>query len=109
MARTILANPASPSLPLVTEQYERRYQDQYSNVLRLFFNQLNNVLGVLVDNYTVGVTVYTVATLPDAVVAGAGKRTFVSDSSTTTFNATVAGGGANTVPVFSNGTNWKVG
>jgi hypothetical protein len=33
----------------------------------------------------------------------------VSDSSVTTFNTTVAGGGSNTVPVFSNGTTWKVG
>ena len=109
MARTILANPASPSLPLGTEQYERRFQDQYSNVLRLYFNELTSILGVLVNSYTVGTTVYTIANLPDPVVAGAGVRTFVSDSSTTTFNATVAGGGTNTVPVFSNGTNWKVG
>lgn len=45
MARII--NPAAPNLPLGTEQYERRYQDQYSNVLRLYFNQLRNSLGLL--------------------------------------------------------------
>lgn len=48
MARII--NPATPNLPLGTEQYERRYQDQYSNVLRLYFNQLRNSLGLLFDN-----------------------------------------------------------
>ena len=36
-------------------------------------------------------------------------RTFCSDANSTTFNATVVGGGANVVPVFSNGTVWKIG
>ena len=35
--------PAPPSLPLGTLVYSRQYQDQYSNVLRLYFNQLQNV------------------------------------------------------------------
>jgi len=42
-----IINPAPPSLPLGTDQYERRYQDQYSNVLRLYFNQLRNSLSEL--------------------------------------------------------------
>ena len=109
MARTKLVTPASPSLPLGTKEYERRYQDQFANILRLYFNELTSILAVLVNNYTVGSTIYTVADLPDPAVVGAGVRTFVSDSSVTTFNATVAAGGTNTVPVFSNGTNWKVG
>lgn len=45
MARII--TPASPNLPLGTEQYERRYQDQFTNVLRLYFNQLKNALSLL--------------------------------------------------------------
>jgi len=39
--------PAPPSLPLATDQYERRYQDQFTNILRLYFNQLQNSLGEL--------------------------------------------------------------
>ena len=35
-------NATPPNLPLAPDQYERRYQDQLNNVLRLFFNQLNN-------------------------------------------------------------------
>jgi hypothetical protein len=35
--------PFQPSLPLAPESYSRPYQDQYSNVLRLYFNQLSNV------------------------------------------------------------------
>lgn len=53
--------------------------------------------------------VYTVATLPAAATVGPGTRAFVSDANATTFASTVAGGGANTVPVYSDGTNWKIG
>jgi hypothetical protein len=35
-------NATPPNLPLAPDQYERRYQDQLNNILRLFFNQLNN-------------------------------------------------------------------
>ena len=44
---TRIINPAPPNLPLGTDQYDRRYQDQYSNVLRLYFNQLKNALAEL--------------------------------------------------------------
>ena len=33
---------APPNLPIAPSQYERRYQDQFSNVLRLFFSQITN-------------------------------------------------------------------
>ena len=45
-----ILNPAPPSLPLGTEKYERRYQDQFTNVLRLYFNQLRNSLTELLGN-----------------------------------------------------------
>jgi hypothetical protein len=51
----------------------------------------------------------TVATLPAAATAGAGARSFVTDANATTFLSTVAGGGANKVPVVSDGTNWLIG
>jgi hypothetical protein len=44
-----------------------------------------------------------------AATAGAGARAFVTDATVTTFMSTVAGGGANAVPVVSDGTNWKIG
>ena len=37
-------------------------------------------------------------------MAGAGARSFVTDATATTFLSTVAGGGANKVPVVSDGT-----
>jgi hypothetical protein len=51
----------------------------------------------------------TVASLPSAATAGAGARAFVTDANATTFLSTVAGGGANKVPVVSDGTNWLIG
>ena len=35
-------NTTAPSLPLPPEEYDRRYFDQFNNILRLYFNQLNN-------------------------------------------------------------------
>jgi hypothetical protein len=35
-------NVTPPNLPLAPEEYERRYQDQLNNILRLFFAQLSN-------------------------------------------------------------------
>jgi len=51
--------------------------------------------------------VYTVATLPAAGTAG--RRAFVNNALTPVALSTVVGGGALTVPVFDNGTNWIVG
>ncbi len=52
---------------------------------------------------------YTVATLPSASTSGVGARSFVTDALAPNFNVTVVTGGAVAVPVFSDGTNWKVG
>jgi hypothetical protein len=35
-------NATPPNLPLAPTEYERRYQDQLNNILRLFFNQISN-------------------------------------------------------------------
>lgn len=54
----------------------------------------------------------TVATLTAAATAGAGARSFVTDASlsmTAGVGTTVAGGGANKVPVYSDGANWLIG
>lgn len=55
------------------------------------------------------VTPCLVAALPSAATAGAGARAFVTDATATTFASTVAGGGSNKVPVYSDATNWKIG
>ena len=50
MANTI-QNPAPPNLPLAPRDYERQYQDQHSNVLRLYFNRLQNALSTLFNRF----------------------------------------------------------
>jgi hypothetical protein len=45
MSKNRIITPAPPNLPLGTDTYERRYQDQFTNVLRLYFNQLQNAFG----------------------------------------------------------------
>lgn len=42
-------------------------------------------------------------------VATAGVRGFVTDSNATTFASVAAGGGANGVPVYFDGTDWRIG
>lgn len=38
----------APNLPVATVQYEARYQDQLTNVLRLYFNTIDNALGEVI-------------------------------------------------------------
>lgn len=40
-------NPVAPNLPLATQEYDRQFQDQFENILRLYFNQLDNAFGSL--------------------------------------------------------------
>jgi hypothetical protein len=58
---------------------------------------------------TTGLTVAILNAVLPAATYGAGARAFVTDASGPTFGATVVGGGAVKVPVYSDGTNWKVG
>lgn len=39
-----IRNLSSPNLPVAPVEYQQRYQDQLSNVLRLFFNSVSNAL-----------------------------------------------------------------
>jgi len=101
---------AAPSLPLATTDYSRQYQDQLSNVLRLYFNRIDDFIARLSAVETIPALVnYTVVTLPSAATAGAGARSFVTNALAPTFGATVVGGGTVNVPVYSDGVNWKVG
>ena len=101
---------AAPNLPLSPFDYDRQYTDQLNNVLRLYFNRIDAILNQLkTDEIIPALTNYTVATLPSAVTSGKGARSFVTDALLPTFGSTVAAGGAVATPVYSDGTNWKVG
>ena len=101
---------ASPNLSLSPTEYNRQYTDQLNNVLRLYFNRVDAILNQLkTDEIIPPLTNYTVATLPSAVTSGKGARSFVTDALAPVFGSTVAAGGAVATPVYSDGTNWKVG
>jgi hypothetical protein len=101
---------AAPNLPLSPFEYDRLYTDQLNNVLRLYFNRVDAILNQLkTDDIIPPITNYTVATLPSAVTSGKGARSFVTDATAPTFGSTVAAGGSVATPVYSDGTNWKVG
>lgn len=51
----------------------------------------------------------TVAALPTASSAGTGARAVVSDASSPTFGQPVTGGGSTLIPVYSDGSSWRVG
>jgi len=105
-----LSQTVAPRLPAATQDYDANYINQLNNVLRLYFNQLDKILNQLKNSEIVpSLTNYTVATLPSAVTSGKGSRSFVTDALAPTFGATVVTGGAVAVPVYSDGTNWKVG
>jgi hypothetical protein len=63
---------------------------------------------VVISSY-IKTTPVTFSTLPTASIAGSGARAFITDANTTTFGAYVGGGGANNMPLFSNGSAWFVG
>jgi hypothetical protein len=46
-SETELSRIAAPSLPLATKEYSQQYIDQLNNVLRLYFNRLDNLLAQL--------------------------------------------------------------
>lgn len=67
--------------------------------------------GTPIFNLPFATVVYSVAGTPiiPAATAGAGARAFVSDATVNVFASPYVGGGANSVPVYSDGTAWFVG
>ena len=62
----MLQNQSSPSLPLAPNEYDATYMAQLSNVLRLYFNQINAVQRLNLAGLNIDVnTLPTVADLAD--------------------------------------------
>jgi hypothetical protein len=47
---TSIRNTVAPNLPIGPVEYNQNYQDQFSNALRLYFNQVDNVTGALLGS-----------------------------------------------------------
>ena len=93
----------SSNMKFATVSSERCRIDSSGN----FLVGLTSATGVakLQVSGAISTTGFTVATLPAGTV---GMRTYVTDALAPSFSATVVGGGAVTIPVFYNGTNWIV-
>lgn len=64
---------------------------------------------ILDVNGAIRIRAVLVSALPSAATEALGATRFVSDALSPVFGATVVGGGAIPVPVYSDATNWKVG
>jgi hypothetical protein len=102
----------APQLPAPPREYDPTYFQQLLRAIEIYFGQLDSPTPNNAESYRAKLlfsTPYTVATLPSAATMGAGARAFVSDANATTFASVVAGGGANNVPIYSTGTDWRIG
>ena len=66
-----------------------------------------SVTGNILTSKTITPIVTTVGSLPTAY--GTGSRATVTDATSISFRAVAIGGGANTVPVFWDGSTWRIG
>ena len=69
---------------------------------------MNNI-GALVIGGNLAQSTNSVSGLAGLTGVVVGSRAFVTDASLPVFGSTVSGGGAVAVPVYYDGTNWKVG
>jgi len=80
----------------------RRYWDNLSTAIEEVIADVS----ALSTSFSLISTSTTVSLLP---ASPAVKRRIVTDADSTTFNSIVAGGGSNIVPVFFDGTDWRIG
>ena len=63
---TIIKRFTAPALPKPTPEYDKVYFDNFVNILRLYFNQLDNLLGQIVANTSTPVPISIGGTNTDA-------------------------------------------
>jgi hypothetical protein len=85
MAQVPLRPSQAPNLPIAPTEYQQRYIDQVNNVLRLYFNQI--------DNFTQNVTV------PPSGLS-ADRPTERLEVGQYYFDTTLG------IPIWYDGTNW---
>ena len=102
------AVPSPPEQAAIVKEDRHPTYEFFDFLKRLQATLTSHAAGLTELTPPIALTSKTVATLP-AAASNTGVRYLVTDSNTATFNAVVAGGGANIVPAFSNGTTWRVG
>ena len=118
---TIVKRFIAPSLPKPTQEYDKSYMDSLVNILRLYFNQLDNLLGQLVTTTGSAVPVsidgtntdafgrirvsqpytlfdsqqrYEADTQFDTSTTGTGSATYVTNEAATNMSVTAGGVGS---------------
>jgi hypothetical protein len=72
-------------------------------------NGVSGANALVVNGGPIRTTSVTVAALLTPATAGAGARAFATDATGTTFGSVPVGGGSNGVPVYCDGTDWRIG
>ena len=75
----------APRLPSATTQYEQQFQDQYSNVLRLYFNGIDTTFGGLLGNTNTGQGTHpgmAYLAAPYAAIQRTTDKTFTANTAT---------------------------
>jgi hypothetical protein len=106
IAENMLVNP--PAGANITVNYATLLQVQNNCGQPATPLSYSNITTLVESGNTWDLVPITVSQLPSAS-ASVGQRRIVTDATATTFASTVVGGGANTVPVYSNATNWLIG
>lgn len=96
MSDRVLIQPSASYNP----SHERQRNQRIEEVIRRQASNINDQLRAAF------VPVCLVSQLPAAI---AGVRGFVTDANATTFASVVAGGGSDAVPVYHDGTTWRIG
>lgn len=86
--------------PTYDPSHERMRNRRIEEVVRRNESNINDLLRSLF------IPACLVSELPTSTV---GVRGFVTDANATTFGSVVAGGGSNKVPVYHDGSAWRIG
>ena len=100
-------NIAPGSNPYIQWDVNDYYQYDRTNNMHLF--AVGSGVQLQIGGGFIRQGAMAVASLPSASAVQSGARAMVSNATATTFYSIVAGGGTNVVPVFSDGTNWRIG
>ena len=60
-------NVIAPRLPGAPDQYDRAYQDQLTNLLRLYFNQLDNNSPITISTQRAGANIIAALSAPPVI------------------------------------------
>lgn len=100
--QTDVLQPYKPANFPADQKSQQRYLPEQDQRIANCLNQIIQVMKALEAKVT------TVSGLP-AASASQGLRRMVTDATAVTFQSIVAGGGTNIVPVYCDGTNWRIG